>query len=182
MRGPANFDESQRQVAEDVCEIIVLNVLRIISEHPAVAIGYGLAERGSSDRNLLIYDLGGGTSARPPLTIEDGIIEVRARASDMHLGQEDFDNRIADIGMQDLKRESRGMDILDNRIVDFDVQDFPRKSHSENMKVEPRAVSLPVEAVLARELDVSLVRAGDDRDRLHDSRFRLRVPVALCPP
>merc|ERR1712072_1474399 len=85
-----------------------LNVLRIINEPTAAAIAYGLDKKGSGERNILIYDMGGGTFDVSLLTIEDGIFEVKATAGDTHLGGEDFDNRIVDFCMQDFKRKNRG--------------------------------------------------------------------------
>ncbi len=70
--------------------------MRIIDEPTAAAIAYGLDKKASCERDVLIYDMGGGTSDVLLLTIEDGIFEVKATAGDMHLGGEDFDNRIVD--------------------------------------------------------------------------------------
>merc|ERR1712217_598116 len=78
------------------------------------AIAYGLDKKGSGERNILIYDMGGGTFDVSLLTIEDGIFEVKATAGDTHLGGEDFDNRIVDFCMQDFKRKNRGKDLAGN--------------------------------------------------------------------
>ena len=91
---PAYFNDSQRQATKDAGQICGLNVLRIINEPTAAAIAYGLDKKGSGERNVLIYDMGGGTFDVSLLTIEDGIFEVKATAGDTHLGGEDFDNRI----------------------------------------------------------------------------------------
>merc|ERR1712159_831335 len=88
--------------------------LRIINEPTAAAIAYGLDKKGSGERNVLIYDMGGGTFDVSVLTIEDGIFEVKATAGDTHLGGEDFDNRIVDFCMQDFKRKNRGKDMAGN--------------------------------------------------------------------
>ena len=68
-------------------------MLRIINEPTAAAIAYGLDKKGHGERNVLIFDLGGGTFDVSILTIEDGIFEVKSTAGDTHLGGEDFDNR-----------------------------------------------------------------------------------------
>merc|ERR1712195_109618 len=81
------------------------------NEPTAAAIAYGLDKKGSGERNVLIYDMGGGTFDVSLLTIEDGIFEVKATAGDTHLGGEDFDNRIVDFCMQDFKRKNRGKDL-----------------------------------------------------------------------
>merc|ERR1712048_932804 len=112
---PAYFNDSQRQATKDAGQICGLNVLRIINEPTAAAIAYGLDKKGSGERNILIYDMGGGTFDVSLLTIEDGIFEVKATAGDTHLGGEDFDNRIVDFCMQDFKRKNRGKDLAGNQ-------------------------------------------------------------------
>merc|ERR1711862_373881 len=111
---PAYFHDSQRQATKDAGQICGLNVLRIINEPTAAAIAYGLDKKGSGERNILIYDMGGGTFDVSLLTIEDGIFEVKATAGDTHLGGEDFDNRIVDFCIQDFKRKNRGKDLTGN--------------------------------------------------------------------
>jgi len=111
---PAYFNDSQRQATKDAGAISGLNVLRIINEPTAAAIAYGLDKKSSGERNVLIYDMGGGTFDVSLLTIEDGIFEVKATAGDTHLGGEDFDNRIVDFCMQDFKRKNRGKDLAGN--------------------------------------------------------------------
>ncbi|THU82578.1 heat shock protein 70, partial [Dendrothele bispora CBS 962.96] len=91
---PAYFNDSQRQATKDAGTISGLNVLRIINEPTAAAIAYGLDKKVSGERNVLIFDLGGGTFDVSLLTIEEGIFEVKATAGDTHLGGEDFDNRL----------------------------------------------------------------------------------------
>merc|ERR1712003_613137 len=112
---PAYFNDSQRQATKDAGQICGMNVLRIINEPTAAAIAYGLDKKGSGERNILIYDMGGGTFDVSLLTIEDGIFEVKATAGDTHLGGEDFDNRIVDFCMQDFKRKNRGKDMAGNQ-------------------------------------------------------------------
>jgi len=111
---PAYFNDSQRQATKDAGSISGLNVLRIINEPTAAAIAYGLDKKGDGERNVLIYDMGGGTFDVSLLTIEDGIFEVKATAGDTHLGGEDFDNRIVDFCLQDFKRKNRGKDLAGN--------------------------------------------------------------------
>jgi heat shock 70kDa protein 1/2/6/8 len=83
-----------------------LNVLRIINEPTAAPIAYGLDKKGA-EKNVLIFDLGGGTFDASLLTIEEGIFEVKATAGDSHLGGEDFDNRMVDYFTQEFKRKFR---------------------------------------------------------------------------
>ncbi|XP_047100228.1 heat shock 70 kDa protein cognate 4 isoform X1 [Schistocerca piceifrons] len=104
---PAYFNDSQRQATKDAGAIAGLNVLRIINEPTAAAIAYGLDKKvsGHGERNVLIFDLGGGTFDVSILTIEDGIFEVKATAGDTHLGGEDFDNRMVNHFVQEFKRK-----------------------------------------------------------------------------
>merc|ERR1711916_418353 len=105
---PAYFNDQQRQATKDAGAIAGLNVLRIINEPTAAAIAYGLdTNAGSGEKNVLIFDLGGGTFDVSLLTIEDGIFEVKATAGDTHLGGEDFDNRMVDHFKQEFKRKNR---------------------------------------------------------------------------
>ena len=106
---PAYFNDSQRQATKDAGKIAGLNVLRIINEPTAAAIAYGLDKRDqrSGERNVLIFDLGGGTFDVSVLSIDDGVFEVLSTAGDTHLGGEDFDNRMVDHFVQDFKRKHK---------------------------------------------------------------------------
>jgi len=110
---PAYFNDSQRQATKDAGVIAGLNVLRIINEPTAAAIAYGLDKKGA-EKNVLIFDLGGGTFDVSLLTIEEGIFEVKATAGDTHLGGEDFDNRMVEYFSQEFKRKNR-KDLSDNQ-------------------------------------------------------------------
>uniref|UniRef100_A0A673M532 Heat shock cognate 71 kDa protein n=1 Tax=Sinocyclocheilus rhinocerous TaxID=307959 RepID=A0A673M532_9TELE len=111
---PAYFNDSQRQATKDTGVIAGLNVLRIINEPTAAAIAYGLDKGKASERNVLIFDLGGGTFDVSILTIEDGIFEVKATAGDTHLGGEDFDNRMVNHFVEEFKRKHK-KDISQNK-------------------------------------------------------------------
>ncbi|ODQ53139.1 heat shock protein 70 [Saitoella complicata NRRL Y-17804] len=103
---PAYFNDSQRQATKDAGLISGLNVLRIINEPTAAAIAYGLDKKAEAgEKNVLIFDLGGGTFDVSLLTIEEGIFEVKATAGDTHLGGEDFDNRLVNHFIQEFKRK-----------------------------------------------------------------------------
>lgn len=110
---PAYFNDSQRQATKDAGAIAGLNVLRIINEPTAAAIAYGLDKKEDDEKNVLIFDLGGGTFDVSLLTIEEGIFEVKATAGDTHLGGEDFDNRMVSYLAQEFKRKVK-KDITDN--------------------------------------------------------------------
>ncbi|KAL5009593.1 hypothetical protein ScPMuIL_011898 [Solemya velum] len=111
---PAYFNDSQRQATKDAGAIAGLNVLRIINEPTAAAIAYGLDKKVGQERNVLIFDLGGGTFDVSILTIEDGIFEVKSTAGDTHLGGEDFDNRMVNHFVQEFKRKNK-KDITENK-------------------------------------------------------------------
>ncbi|XP_063064456.1 heat shock 70 kDa protein-like [Engraulis encrasicolus] len=111
---PAYFNDSQRQATKDAGVIAGLNVLRIINEPTAAAIAYGLDKGCRGERNVLIFDLGGGTFDVSVLTIDDGIFEVKATAGDTHLGGEDFDNRMVQHFVDEFKRKNK-KDISNNK-------------------------------------------------------------------
>lgn len=104
---PAYFNDSQRQATKDAGTISGLNVLRIINEPTAAAIAYGLDKKVGKERNVLIFDLGGGTFDVSVLTIEDGIFEVKSTSGDTHLGGEDFDNRMVNHFVEEFKRKHK---------------------------------------------------------------------------
>jgi len=111
---PAYFNDSQRQATKDAGTIAGLEVLRIINEPTAAAIAYGLNKSG--ERNVLIFDLGGGTLDVTLLNINDGVFEVKATAGDSHLGGEDFDSNLCDQLINEFNRKHK-LDLRENPIV-----------------------------------------------------------------
>jgi heat shock protein 5 len=111
---PAYFNDAQRQATKDAGAIAGLNVTRILAEPTAAAMAYGLGRKDDGERNVLVFDLGGGTFDVSVLTIDGGVFEVRATSGDTHLGGEDFDHRVMEhfIG---LVRRKYGRDIAGNR-------------------------------------------------------------------
>jgi len=103
---PAYFNDAQRQATKDAGHIAGLKVLRIINEPTAAAMAYGLDKKGSSstEQNVLIFDLGGGTFDVSVLSIDEGMFVVKSTAGDTHLGGEDFDNRLVDHFVKEFKR------------------------------------------------------------------------------
>jgi len=113
---PAYFNDSQRQATKDAGTISGMNVLRIINEPTAAAIAYGLDKKGDTqERNILIFDLGGGTFDVSVLAIDDGVFEVKSTAGDTHLGGEDFDNRLVNHFVTEFKRKNKGLDLTSNK-------------------------------------------------------------------
>ncbi|KAF3097666.1 Heat shock protein ssb1, variant 3 [Orbilia oligospora] len=111
---PAYFNDNQRQATKDAGAIAGLNVLRIINEPTAAAIAYGLgAGKSDKERNVLIYDLGGGTFDVSLLNIQGGVFTVKATAGDTHLGGQDFDTALLDHFKAEFKKKTK-IDISDD--------------------------------------------------------------------
>uniref|UniRef100_A0AB39JC67 Heat Shock Protein 70 n=1 Tax=Florenciella sp. virus SA2 TaxID=3240092 RepID=A0AB39JC67_9VIRU len=104
---PAYFNDAQRQATKDAGVICGLNVLRIINEPTAAAIAYGLDNKSDSEKNIIIYDVGGGTLDVTLLTLDDGIFEVKATSGDTHLGGEDFDENLVKYFANEFKRKTK---------------------------------------------------------------------------
>ncbi|CAF0893954.1 unnamed protein product [Adineta ricciae] len=113
---PAYFNDAQRQATKDAGTISGLNVMRIINEPTAAAIAYGL-DKKEGEKNILVFDLGGGTFDVSLLTIDNGVFEVVATNGDTHLGGEDFDQRVMEHFIKLFKKKT-GKDVRkDNRAV-----------------------------------------------------------------
>jgi heat shock protein 5 len=102
---PAYFNDAQRQATKDAGTIAGLNVLRVINEPTAAAIAYGLDKKGG-EKNIMVFDLGGGTFDVSLLTIDNGVFEVIATNGDTHLGGEDFDQRVMEHFVKVFKRKN----------------------------------------------------------------------------
>ncbi|CAF1023423.1 unnamed protein product [Rotaria sp. Silwood1] len=111
---PAYFNDSQRQATKDAGIIAGLDILRIINEPTAAAIAYGLDKKNSGEKNVLIFDLGGGTFDVSILVLDNGVFEVKSTSGDTHLGGEDFDNRMVTHFIQEFKRKTN-KDISQNK-------------------------------------------------------------------
>ena len=110
---PTYFNDFQRKSIKDAATISGLNVLRIIGESTAAAIAYGLDVQYKTERNILIFDLGGGGLSISLLSLEDGLFEVRATNGNTHLGGEDFDNKLVEYCAGEFRRKT-GIDIKSN--------------------------------------------------------------------
>ncbi|TIA86550.1 hypothetical protein E3P99_03645 [Wallemia hederae] len=110
---PAYFNDSQRLATKDAGVIAGLEVLRIINEPTAAAIAYGLDSKSSEEKNVLIFDLGGGTFDVSLLNITGGVFAVKATAGDTHLGGEDFDNTLLEHFKAEFQRKNK-VDISDD--------------------------------------------------------------------
>merc|ERR1719424_2517483 len=124
---PAYFNDAQRQATKDAGTISGLNVMRIINEPTAAAIAYGL-DKKSGEKNILVFDLGGGTFDVSLLTIDNGAFEVIATSGDTHLGGEDFDKRAIQKLRREVERAKRSLSSQHQVRVEieglFEGQDF----------------------------------------------------------
>lgn len=164
---PAYFDDAQRQATKDAGRIAGLDVIRIISEPTAAAIAYGL-DKKTSNKNILVFDLGGGTFDVSLLTIDDGVFEVLATNGDTHLGGQDFDARLINHFVDIMKRK-HNVDISTNHRslakLRREVEKAKRAlSTQSQVKVEIEAIfeSIDLSEVLTRakfeELNMDLFR------------------------
>merc|ERR1712147_455091 len=113
---PAYFNDAQRQATKDAGLISGLNVLRIINEPTAAAIAYGM-DKKQGEKNIIVFDLGGGTFDVSLLTIDNGVFEAVATAGDTHLGGEDFDQRVMEYMMKIFKRKHKKDMSKDKRAI-----------------------------------------------------------------
>ncbi|KAJ4785192.1 Heat shock 70 kDa protein [Rhynchospora pubera] len=107
---PAYFNDAQRQATKDAGLVAGLNVMRIMDEPTAGAVAYGFdsnAVNSNVKKNVLVFDLGGGTFDVSLLSICNGVLEVKATAGDTHLGGEDFDNRMLDYFVEEFRKKER---------------------------------------------------------------------------
>ena len=155
---PAYFNDSQRQSTKDAGTIAGLNVLRIINEPTAAAIAYGL-DKKDKERNILVFDLGGGTFDVSLLTIDSGVFEVVSTNGDTHLGGEDFDHRILDYFIKKIKKVHK-KDISKNKAA---IQKL--KTEIEKGK---RHLSSSLQASI--EID-ELVEGFDFKDTITRAKF-----------
>jgi len=106
---PAYFNDAQRQATKDAGTIAGMTVMRIINEPTAAAIAYGM-DKKEGEKNVLVFDLGGGTFDVSLLTIDNGVFEVVATNGDTHLGGEDFDQRVMEHFIK-LYKKKKGKDL-----------------------------------------------------------------------
>ncbi|MCS7299865.1 MAG: Hsp70 family protein [Spirochaetia bacterium] len=112
---PAYFSDLQRNAIKNACKLAGLNVVRIINEPTAAAIAYGISKL-SGERNIVVYDLGGGTFDVSILNMSDGVFEVLATSGNNTLGGEDFDRAIAELIIEEYKKKE-GIDISSDRVI-----------------------------------------------------------------
>jgi len=157
---PAYFNDKQRKATKDAATIAGLNTLRIINEPTAAAIAYGLDKStDNGDKNILIFDLGGGTFDVSILNIDEGIFEVLATAGDTNLGGEDFDTKIVEHFLQEIKRKLKK-----------DISENPRALRRLRTACERAKRTLSSSTTAIIEID-SLVDGVDFNSTISRARF-----------
>lgn len=163
---PAYFSDAQRQATKDAGIIAGLNVLRIINEPTAAAIAYGLQKKHDGEKNILVYDLGGGTFDISILTVdnsaEGGVYEVKAVAGNTHLGGSDFDAILTDYLCKDFLNKNKG------KFTEADVTDKMRRRLTTQAERAKRTLSSSATASI--EID-SLLNGVDYSCTLSKARF-----------
>lgn len=137
---PAYFNDIQRQATKDAGRIAGLNVLRIINEPTSAALAYGL-DNGAAQK-IMVYDLGGGTFDVSIIEIGDGVIEVLATNGDNRLGGDDFDARIVDYLLGELKRNHR-VDLRKDLSAMQRIQQAAEQAKKELSSTESTTINLP---------------------------------------
>ncbi|KAG8835587.1 Heat shock protein sks2 [Serendipita sp. 411] len=156
---PAYFNDSQRLATKDAGIIAGLDVLRIINEPTAAAIAYGLDQQSKTEKNVLIFDLGGGTFDVSLLNITGGVFTVKATAGDTHLGGEDFDNNLLDFFKGEFKKKTK-----------HDISDDPRALRRLRSACERAKRTLSSVAQTTVEVD-SLYQGEDFSANISRARF-----------
>ncbi|MCY3975447.1 MAG: molecular chaperone DnaK [Simkaniaceae bacterium] len=157
---PAYFNDSQRQSTKDAGRIAGLNVKRIIPEPTAAALAYGL-DKGTNDRKIAVFDLGGGTFDISILEIGDGVFEVLATNGDTHLGGDDFDNVIIEWLLDTFKKET-GIDLAKDKMALQRIKDAAEKAKIELSGTQSTEISQPfitMDANGPKHLSITLTRA-----------------------
>ena len=157
---PAYFDDSQRKATKEAGEIAGLKVERIVNEPTAAALAYGL-DKGTDDRNVAVFDLGGGTFDISILNMGDGVVEVKATNGDTHLGGDDFDQRIIDWLAEEFLNEE-GTDLRKDPMAKQRLKEAAEKAKIELSSSTSTEVNLPYITVVdnvPRHLVKTLTRA-----------------------
>ena len=156
---PAYFNDSQRQATKDAGRIAGLEVLRIINEPTAASLAYGLDNQ--KDKNIAVYDLGGGTFDISILEIGDGVFEVKSTNGDTHLGGDDFDQKIIDWLAEEFQRE-QGIDLRKDNMALQRLKEGAEKAKCELSTAMQTDINLPFitsDASGPKHLNVNLTRA-----------------------
>ncbi len=138
---PAYFDDSQRQATKDAGKIAGLEVKRIINEPTAAALAYGLDKKNKNE-TVVVFDLGGGTFDVSVLELGDGVFEVKSTNGDTHLGGEDFDNKIVNHFLDEIKKDHK-KDLRDNAMAMQRLKEEAEKAKKELSTSQSAEINLP---------------------------------------
>ena len=138
---PAYFNDSQRQATKNAGKIAGLEVERIINEPTAAALAYGL-DKQENTQTVLVYDLGGGTFDVSILELGDGVFEVKSTSGNNHLGGDDYDERIVDYLVDEIKKE-HNVDLSDDKMAMQRLQDAAEKAKKDLSGMTTTQISLP---------------------------------------
>ena len=139
---PAYFNDAQRQATKDAGAIAGLNVLHIISEPTAAALAYGLHKYKGGENTIAVYDLGGGTFDISVLEINSGTFRVRSTSGDVHLGGDDFDDRIVDWVCSEFRREN-GIALEQDKMAMQRIRDAAQNAKHDLSAIEQTEINLP---------------------------------------
>lgn len=174
---PAYFNDSQRQATKNAGKIAGLEVERIINEPTAAALAYGLDKQDTNEK-ILVYDLGGGTFDVSILELGDGVFEVLSTSGNNHLGGDDFDNRLVDYVVAEIKKDE-GVDLSSDKMAMQRIKEAAEKAKKELSSSTTTNINLPyitADATGPKHLDVTLTRAKFD-ELTHDLVNATIVPV-----
>ncbi|HIU40587.1 MAG TPA: molecular chaperone DnaK [Candidatus Aphodocola excrementigallinarum] len=138
---PAYFNDAQRQATKNAGKIAGLEVERIINEPTAASLAYGLDKQEQS-QTILVYDLGGGTFDVSILELGDGVFEVKSTSGNNHLGGDDYDARIVDFLVDEIKKE-HGVNLKDDKMAMQRLQDAAEKAKKDLSGMTTTQISLP---------------------------------------
>ncbi|HAG53278.1 MAG TPA: molecular chaperone DnaK [Alphaproteobacteria bacterium] len=158
---PAYFNDAQRQATKDAGKIAGLNVRRLVNEPTAAALAYGISEDANLTKNIVVYDLGGGTFDVSVLEIGDGVVEVKSTNGDTFLGGEDFDMRIINFLVDSFKKE-QGVDLSKDTMALQRLKEAAEKAKIELSSSAQTEVNLPfitADATGPKHLQIGLSRA-----------------------
>src|SRR5215216_655049 len=158
---PAYFNDAERTATKEAGQVAGLEVLRIINEPTAAALAYGLDKEGASDQTILVFDLGGGTFDVSVLEIGEGVFEVKSTHGDVHLGGDDWDQRVIDWLVQSFKAKE-GVDLSADKMAVQRLKESAEKAKIELSSLQETTVNLPFITATSDgplHLDLTLSRA-----------------------
>ena len=161
---PAYFNDSQRQATKNAGKIAGLEVERIINEPTAAALAYGLDKQDKNEK-ILVYDLGGGTFDVSILELGDGVFEVKATSGNNTLGGDDFDNRLSDYILSEIKKQE-GVDLKDDKMAMQRIKEAAEKAKKDLSGMTTTQISLPFIAQvdgspISFEMDITRAKFED---------------------